>query len=253
MPMIIHDYTKNDVTSVPLAIPDNKLREVGFEGGHKTAYAIQLESDVVEDEHFDLAGAIFKGVRKAPVVEIERGAKHYFACYKRNIDVLRARLEELTADGEWIVTNIRNRVVENEDIPPFGFHFKPQSTVDLVSGDIIVVSAFSMNELARQVKEKKVTLTWKGNNSDTFPIQFSPDYPLESEIDIQKKNICQWHLMRVLYSFLGLETYVARCTEMLSPEGLARFAAKIKEIDERHKLKEKTKRSKPQSSRENEG
>lgn len=54
---------------------------------------------------------------------------------------------------------------------------------------------------------------------------------------VSDKNICQWHFERMLYSFLGLETFVERIYETLSPEGVARFAAKIKELEEKKKLK----------------
>lgn len=67
---------KSDVTAVPLAIPEAKLKEIGFDdGSREPAYAIQLESDIVEDLHFDLAGAIFKPVRRDQCVELKRGAK----------------------------------------------------------------------------------------------------------------------------------------------------------------------------------
>jgi hypothetical protein len=234
LPIIIHDYMKNDVTAVPLAIPEGKLKEIGFnEGPRAPAYAIQLESDIVEDLHFDLAGSIFKPVWRNELVELKRGAKTYLACAKRNVAALRTRLEFLTAEGDWIATNVRDRVLNNEDIPPFGLYFKPQSAVDLITGEIIVITAFSMQEMAAQFKEKKIAVTWKSNNSDTFPIEYKPEYELEQKI--QTRNTCQWHLLRVLYSFLGLETFVARVAEMLSPETLARFSAKSKEIDEKRR------------------
>ena len=234
LPIIIHDYMKNDVTAVPLAIPEDKLKEIGFDDGSREAgYAIQLDSDIVEDLHFDLAGSIFKPVWRKEVVELKRGAKTYLACAKRNVAALRTRLDALTREGDWIVTNIRDRILHNEDIPPFGLYFKPQSTVDLITGDIIIISVFSMQEVAAQFKQKKIAVTWKATNSDTFPIEYKPEYELEHKI--QTRNICQWHLLRVLYSFLGLETFVARVAEMLSPETLARFSAKSKEIDKKRK------------------
>lgn len=239
MPIIIHDYMKNDVTAVPLTLPERTLKESGFDdGGSKAGHAIQLESDIVEDLHFDLAGSIFKPVWRNQVVELKRGAKTYLACTKYNTAALETRLAALTAQGDWIVTNARDRVLNNEDIPPFGLYFKPQSTVDLMAGEIIVVSAFSMQELARQFREKRIAVTWTPNNGDTFPIDYKPEYELEHKI--QTRNTCQWHLLRVFYSFLGLETFVARVAEMLSPEGLARFIAKAKEIEERKAKKVET-------------
>ena len=236
-PIVIHEYIKNDVTPVPVRIADETLIDADFGTDRNAGYAIRLDSDIVEDVQSHIASVIFKGVWKTPVVEVERGGKRYLACARHNAGALRARLEELTADGQWIVSNIRNRVTENGDAPPFGLDFKPQSTVDLMTGDTIVVAAFSMEELTRQLREKKITLTWKGNGRDSFPMDFKPEFEVQSDLDLQTKNICQWHFERVLYSFLGLETYVERVYETLSPEGVARFAAKIKELEEKKKLK----------------
>ena len=230
-PIVIHEYMKRDVTPVPVTLPDKTVKEAGFDpAGKKAGYAIQLESEIVEKLHFDIAGTVFKGVYKLPVVEIHGGAKHYLACCRRNVAALRTKLEEMTRSGDWIVSNIRKRVTEYGDLPPFGLYFKPESTVDVITGEIIIVSAFSMQELAEQLKAKKITLSWEGRDSDLLPMDFEPNYPLDGEFQIQTKNICQWHWLRVLYSLLSLETFVDRCAETLSPEALARFAAKIKEI-----------------------
>lgn len=148
----------------------------------------------------------------------------------RNVSALRTKLEEMTCSGEWIVSDIRKRVREYGDIPPFGLYFKPESTVDVITGEVVVVSAFSMQELTEQLEGKKITLSWQRRSSDLFPMDFKPKYPLDGEFEIQTKNICQWHWLRVLYSFLSLETFVERCAEVLSPEELARFAGLLRRM-----------------------
>jgi len=229
-PIVIHEYMRKDVTPVPVTLPDKTVKEAGFDpAGKKAGYGIQLESEIVEELHFDIAGTVFKGVYKSPVVEIHGGAKHYLACCRCNVAALRTKLEEMTRSEDWIVSNIRKRLTEYGDVPPFGLYFKPESTVDVITGEVIIVSAFSMQELAEQLRAKKITLRWGRRDSDLFPMDFEPNYPLDGEFQIQTKNICQWHWLRVLYSFLSLETFVERCAETLSQEALARFAAKIKE------------------------
>jgi hypothetical protein len=234
-PIVIHDYMKNDVTRVPVNLPDKTFQEAGFDpGSKKAAYAIQLDSKIVEKLHFDIAGTVFKGVYREPVVQIIRGAKHYLACRTRNVPALRSKLEEITRSGDWIVSDIRQRVREYGDVPPFGLYFKPDSTVDVITGEVVIVSVFSMQDLAEQLNSKKITLNWERKFSDLFSMDFKPDYPLDGKLEIQTKNICRWHWLRVLYSFLSLETFVERCAEVLSPEEIAKFEAKIEEI---HKAK----------------
>jgi hypothetical protein len=223
---------KKDVTPVPVTVPDKTIREAGFDSGsNKPGYAIQLDSKIIEKLHFDIKGTVFRGVYREPVVHINRGANHYLACRTRNVAILRTKLEEITRSGDWIVSDLRQRVRKYGDVPPFGLYFKPESTVDVITGEVVIVSAFSMQELAEQFKNKKITLRWQRKDSDLFPMDIKPDYPLEEKLQIQTKNICRWRWLRVLYSFLSLETFVERCAEALSPEEIAKFAAKIEEIN----------------------
>lgn len=231
-PAVIHEWMKKDVTPVPVALPTKTITEMGFDPKKKSGYghAIRLDSDIVEQVHFDVARTVFKNVYKSPVVRLDRGAKRYLACCKSYVAELKLQLEEMIRSGDWVVSNIRTRVMEHFDVPPFGLYFKPESTVDVVSGEAIIVSAFSIEDLTQQLKDKNITLKWKQRDSDLFPMEFQTDYQLDGEFEVGTKNICQWHWLRVLYSFLSVETFVERCAETLSPEALARFAAKIKEI-----------------------
>lgn len=231
-PIVIHQYLKHGVTPVPVSLPDKTLDQAGFDSSdHKAGYAIQLDSEIVEKRNFDIAGTVFKAVYKSPVVQIDRGVTHYLGCRKRNIVELRRKLEEMTRPGDWIVSNLRKRVVEYGDLPPFGLYFKPESTVDVITGEVVIVTVFSMQDLADQLKTKNITLSWERKYRDFFPMEFKPNYSLEGEFKVQTHNICQWHWLRVLYSLLSLETFVERCAECLSPVELAKFAAKIKEIE----------------------
>lgn len=237
-PAVIHEWIKKDVTPVPVALPEKTITEMGLDPSKEAGYAIRLDSETVEQRHFDIAGTVFRGVYRTKVVRLDRGAKHYLACSKSNVAELKVQLEEMTRSGDWIVSNIRNRVTEHFDVPPFGVYFKPESTVDVLSGEVILVSAFSMQELVAQLKAKGIALNWQRSDSDLIPMEFKVEHPSQGDLEIGTKNICQWHWLRVLYSFLSLETFVERCAEMLSPETLAKFAAKIEEIRTKQKQHE---------------
>ena len=180
---------KKDLTPVPVALPTKTITEMGFESGY--GHVIRVDSEIVEQVHFDVARTLFKNVYKSPVVWLDRGAKCYLACCKSNVAELKLQLEETIRSEDWVVSNIRTRVTEHFDVPPFGLYFKPESTVDVVSGEVIIVSAFSIEELARQLKDRNITLKWKQRGSDLFPMEFQTDYELDGEFKVGTKNICR--------------------------------------------------------------
>lgn len=233
-PIVIHQYMKTDVTPVPVTVSDRHLKDLGFDSSkQEPAYAIRLDSNTVEKTHFHDVGKIFKQVYRAEVVELEINGKYYLASLRRNVGALRSKLEQLTNPGNWVVTNIRERVTGHRDLPPFGFWFKPQSSVEVMTGEVILLSAFSMDDLTNQFNAKQIKLAWKRRNGDIFPMSYEPQFAVESTFELHNKNLNQWHWLRVLYSFLSLETFVGYCTEWFSPEYLAQAEAKLKQIKKR--------------------
>jgi hypothetical protein len=120
--------------------------------------------------------------------------------------------------GHWVIGNTQKRVEACFDLPPFTRWFKPNSAVEIMSGDIVVLSAFSLGDLVQLFSEKGISATFEIKKLDLFPISLSTPF-----IEEQKKtceyisNIGNWQRKRVLYSFLALESFVEVCTFMASP------------------------------------
>lgn len=229
IPIMIHDYMKRDAIKVPAKLADGRRAE-GF---------VRISSGIAEDWHDRVAGRLCKDLRERTIAHIKLGEKHYLASTARNEEELRAEIKELTRTGDWVVANVRRRVNEYPDLPPFSKWFKPETCVDIMAGSLIVLSAFSMEDLARLFEKKGVQVKWQKEQHDLFPIDLSSPNMVKSEVQIG-----DWHRLRVLYSFLALENFVEICSFLISPEAHERFEAKLREVKnakaQAHSADEKT-------------
>ena len=220
IPIAIHDYIRTDVSTFPHA-----LRH----GAGITKGEARLDSDIEEDWHKAIAGRIYTALRRNPIVHLKLGRKHYLACRRRRVGDLMAALDDLVRGGDWVVSNIRKRVTENAEVMPFTMWFKPESAVELMSGELVVIAAFSMADLTNLFAKKGVTLTWKREMTDLFPVHLEAEQPAIDEFELKTDNLGDHHRLKVLYGFCSIETYVDICAFLMSPEALAQFKNKMAE------------------------
>jgi len=219
LPIGIHSYIRDDVIRAPVKIPGSN--EVG-------RGMARVESGFKEDWHHRVGGAIYKALRRGPIAQFQMGKKTYIAAPRKHASQLKRELESLTESGHWVVGNVRRRVCEGADLPPFTGWFKPNSAVEIISGDLIVLSAFAMEDLVQLFADRGVTTTFRPQQHDLFPIILSTPY-----IEEQKKeftyigNIGDWQRERVLYSFLALESFAEICAFMISPEARRQTVSKL--------------------------
>ena len=219
-PILIHDYIENDRTRLPLIVKESTdiSRPDALVAG-----AARVNSGIDEEWHFEVPGELYRALRKNRVVSLVKGAKHYLAARSEDKSLLLDSLNELTTEDNWIAGNLQHRVVEYGDIPPFSRWFKPESTVEVMTGGLLVISAVNLNKLANLFAAKQVEITWERRLDDLLPIRFTPKFEADAQYDVQRVNICDWHRLRMLYAFLAAETFVAICVFMLSPAGLKAF------------------------------
>ena len=55
------------------------------------------------------------------------------------------------------------------DIPPFTLWFRADSGLEVMTADVILLSAFAMADLAELLREKGVRVTWESRQDDLFP------------------------------------------------------------------------------------
>lgn len=214
-PIVIHDYIKRDVVKAPVRVADGRV----------AAGIVRIDSGITEDWHDRVAGRLCKELQKREVAHIKFGEKHYLAAKARNLESLRAKLAELTRTGDWVVANVRRRVTQYPDIPPFSKWFQPQTCVDVMAGALVILSVFSMQDLVRLFEHKGVRVAWEKQQVDLFPLNLSSQKKTNSEVQFSGG----WHRLRLLYSFLALESFVEICSFLISPEALERFETKLRE------------------------
>ena len=215
-PMIIHDFIKNDVTRFPIKRQD-KPGEIK---------PVRLDSDIVEDWHEDIAGAIYKEIHRSRIAHVRRGKKHYFAARSPSLDELRTAVDEITAEGDWVVANVRMRVLEYPEVQPFTLWFKPYSSVEILSGDLMVLSAFEMSDLTTLFDAKGVSVRWKRQMDDLFPIELSSSWLRSANIETHG-NIGDHQRLKLLYAFVSIETFVDICSFLISPESFIQGQKKL--------------------------
>lgn len=212
-PIMIHDYIKNDQTRVPVTI--NEDTDIA-PAGTMAAGARRLESNIKENWQFDVPGNLYRLLKRHGFALLKRGAVYYVAARKERKPELLERLRELTADGDWIGGNLQQRVVDYADIPPFSRWFRPNSTVEIMVGDVSVISVINLHQLAILFDAKDIEISWKRQNDDLLPIRFTPRFELNPEVEVQQINLCNWQRLRMLYAFLSDQTFVDICAFMLS-------------------------------------
>ena len=217
VPIMIHDYMKRDVIKAPVKLAD----------GRRAEGVVRINSGIAEDWHDRAAGRLCSDLRKRRIAHVRLGEKHYLASTARNQESLRTEVAELTRTGDWVLANVQRRVSEYPNLPPFSEWFKPETCVDIMAGDLIVLSAFSMADLSRLFEQKGVEVKWQRLQHDLFPIRLSSPRMVKSKVQIGGLD---WQRLRVLYSFLAVESFVAICSFLISPEAQEQFGVKLREI-----------------------
>ena len=140
----------------------------------------------------------------------------------------------LTENGDWVVSNLQAKVQNNFDLPPFTMWFKPESAVEIVSGDLVVLCAFEMGVVRQLFAKKGFGIAWKRQQNDLFPIELSSEYlRAQTAFDYNTVNIGDWQRLRVMYSFLAVESFVEICSFLLSPEAVEQAQSKTHQDSKR--------------------
>lgn len=218
IPIAVHDYIKSDVLTMP--------HRLSGEQGLATL-GVRLDSHINEDLHLNIAGNIYKTLRNEDVGHLRIGAKSYLFAARRHVDKLRFRLENLTADGAWVVSNVQRRVVDYAEVSPFTQWFKPESALEIMAGDVIVLCAFKMADLESLFAAKGLKLVWKRKMTDLFPIRFDGDLVSAPKVTHKTDNMGDHHRLKLMYAFLAVESYVDIIAFLLSPEAAAQAQAKV--------------------------
>jgi len=102
--------------------------------------------------------------------------------------------------------------------------------VAVVTGDIVVLSAYRMQDMAALGAAQRVRITWKGTVSEKFHIRYVPMDLSEYEI-LNEADFMLWHRARLGYGFLALESYVEMATAAFRPETWEQMRAKRPRAD----------------------
>jgi len=219
LPIGIHSFIERDVLHGPVAIPGRTEVARGM---------TRVGSGFKEDWHDRAGGAIYKALRKSVVAQVGLGKNIYLASFGNQINQLRRAVELLTQSGNWVIGNVRKRVTDHGDLPPFTRWFKPNSAVEVMSGELIILSAFCLEDLVQLFADKGVTAKVQPQQHDLFPIRLITPHIEEQKGKIDYiGNVGDWHRERVLYSFLALESFVEICSFMISPEAHQQMASKV--------------------------
>src|ERR1035437_1464019 len=230
IPSVVHNYIRSDVITRPHRIsgePD--VVKFGF----------RLDSDVKENWNCAIAGQVHKGLQKADVAHLIVGRKQYLAARRKDLAKMGLALSALTSEGDWVVSNVQRRVVEYAEVSPFTQWFKLDSAIDIMTGDLVVLSAFKMADLELLFAAKGLKLVWKRKMTDLFPIRLEGEQVSAGAFQHKTENMGDHHRLKVMYAFLAVESYVDIIAFLLSPEAaeqartkLARFLPEPKSTNE---------------------
>jgi hypothetical protein len=217
IPRSIHAYIQTDVMKQPhriSGVPD------------VVQGAVRVDSEIKEDWHWEIAGQIYKGIRSNGVADVLRGRKHYLAARRREVEQLASKIDTLTSSGDWVVSNIQRRVEHHAEVSPFTQWFKLESAVEIMMGDLVVLSAFDMADLESLFTTKGLSLTWKRKMADLFPLR------IDGGVDTKFRpeagtSIGDHHRLKLMYAFLAIESYVDIIAFLLSPEATAQMIEKL--------------------------
>lgn len=206
--------------------------------GHPLGIAVRLDHPVIEDFQTRIGGELLKPLRRGAVRILQKGAVYHLAAHIVDVALLRQALEDLTTEGDWVVGRLSDRVSGFSDIPPFSDWLKPEASVDVASGELVIFSALSLDGYRSQMMEQGVDVTWKGTQSDYPDITYAPlrEPHTTNMAGLQVLAfIQQWRWERVLYGFYSLVSYGDLVLLGFSPDQFAQAEAKIRAFEEQGK------------------
>ena len=140
---------------------------------------------------------------------------------------MKAILEDIVRSDNWVAANIRKKVTEYPDLPPFTTWFKPESAVEIMAGELLVLSAFSMKSLLGLFAQKGIKASYEIQPADFFPIHITSKH-MEEQTEFEfLGQVGEWQHLKMLYSFLALESFVDIYTFLTSPEATKQMKSKI--------------------------
>lgn len=211
-PLLLQHYIKTDVLRARLPSGD-VLPMVRVDGPE-------------QDWNERVGGQLFKVFRLASLSTVTRGIASYIACRRDDEGLLRTALERLTEKGDWVAGSLRTRVTDYGEIPPFTRKFKSDVNARIVSGDVIVVALYCLQDLEARFTTRGVRFKWWAESRDLFRISYTsssnplPDEPMPYEV-------AAWQRLCMLYAFLAPESFVESLTFLSSPAAAKQFEDKV--------------------------
>lgn len=209
IPIGIHEYIRTDVLKGAIKVPGQK---------QLADQMIRMESGIQEDWHDEIGGRLYRRLKKGEVACIQWGKKWYLASKRKDYHRLKEKISELTESGEWVVANVQRRVTDYPEVSPFTLWFRPDSGTEIMTGDVTIISAFAILDLAELFMKNGVRMAWESRRDDLFPVQLNSDYLDQHPGIILQGNVGDWQRLRVLYAFLALETFAEICAFLISPK-----------------------------------
>ena len=232
IPRAVHHYIEKDVIKAKVKPSDKQTEKFLAERrGHPSAEPVgtfvRLQGDFAEQYHDGVAGRLVKSLRKNKVAVVQEGLKKYVAARASNRAALSAAVSDLIRIGSWVGANIGSKITKHFDVPPFSLWLAPRTTVELLSGDLIVLTLFEMESVAELFRQKGIEIVWGKEQHDLFPVHFTSDY-LKSEAEFEWKNVNvgDWQRLRVMFTNMSVESFVGICSFLLSPEAKAQMKHK---------------------------
>jgi hypothetical protein len=202
--------------------------------GHPVGTAVRLDHPVIEDFQTRIGGELLKPLRRGAVHVVQKGAVYYLVAHRDDVALLRQALEDLTANGDWVVGRVADRVSGFSDVPPFTKWLKPESAADVASGELLIFTALSMDGYRDEMIEQGVDVTWRGNQTDYPEITYRPlrEPHITNMANFEALAfIQQWRWERVLYGFYSLISYGELVLFGFSPEQFVQAEKKRKAFE----------------------
>lgn len=213
-PVLIHNLMDTDIMPVTpiVRIP---------------APIVRLDSDLEEIWHHSVPGELISASRRTGIGHLQKGGKHYFGAWRSEIEGLRELVGRVTDQGNWVVENFQRRVRAHPEVPPFFRWFKAATSIDILSGDYVILTAFSLEELAEMFSTRGVSMDWKRKGECGLHIALSSPFAIKHGFEIVGElGLSQ--RFRVMLSFLALETYSDICAFLLSEPAFRQHYEKTK-------------------------
>lgn len=179
--------------------------------GEKPGVAVRLDHPVDEDYQLRIGGVLLKDLGRSEVRVITSGSVTYLVTKRPNVGALAQKLEDLTRTGDWVVASLEGRLRRYGDTPAFTKWLKTEPAIEVMGGELIILTAISMEGYRALLNGHGLDITWKQNGSDCPTISYAGQR--DPYVSFLKEMtpvgfVQQWRWERVLYGFYSIKSFV---------------------------------------------